>query len=275
VTICLNSPVEELLVDNCVVGVKSLNGHNIKSKAVVANCDFENTYFKLLSKEQRNALLAKEILKGLESIDYTSPVVKINLIVDKLPTFKCLQKDYLKQESVLTGTIHLNTESMKKIDNAYRDALNGKPSDKPIIKMTIPSVLDNTLVPKGSGHHTIGLFIQYAPKEYIWTDDAKKQFANIVYKTVDEYCPGFAKSILYQDILTPYALENEFSLTGGNIFHGAMNLNSIFFCRPFVGYSSYKHKIEGLYSCSSGMHPGGGVMGAAGRNCAKIMLKYL
>jgi phytoene dehydrogenase-like protein len=276
VTICLNSPVEELLIDKkSVNGVEILDGHRVMAKSVVTNCDLNNTYYKLLTKEQRNTLLDEETLKGLENMNYTSPVVKINLIVDKLPNFKCFANTNVQPKDALTGTIHMNSESMKILDNAYKDALNGKISTKPVIEMTIPSILDNTLAPKGSGHHVIGLFTQYVPKDYTWNEETKKQYANIVYKEIENYSPGFTKSILYQDILTPYDLEKEFSITGGNIFHGSMNLNSIFFCRPFLGYSSYKHKIDGLYSCSSGMHPGGGVMGAPGRNCAKVMLRHI
>jgi phytoene dehydrogenase-like protein len=207
---------------------------------------------------------------------FDSPVVKINLVVNKLPQFTCLS--HLKNDNdigknYLTGTIHMNADSMRAIDDAYKEALNGKPSSKPVIEMTIPSILDKTLVPQGSDHHVVGLFTQYAPPKMNWTEETRQQYAKKVYSEIDKYSPGFSESILYQDILTPADLEREFSITGGNIFHGVMNLNTIFFCRPFFGYSSYRQGIKGLYSCSSGMHPGGGVMGAPGRNCAKELLK--
>jgi phytoene dehydrogenase-like protein len=286
VDIVLNAPVEKLLVENkSIIGVNALNT-NIQSTKIITNCDMNNTYFKLLDESQRKHLLDSETLQKLNMIEYNSPVMKINLAVDKLPQFKCLNTltkgDYGEHynteiaRNYLTGTIHMNCETMKDIDNSYREALTGKPSTKPIIEMTIPSILDKTLVPQNSGHHTIGLFVQYAPYKLnigTWNTARKKDFANKVYEEIDKYAPGFSKSIIYDDILSPADLEREFSITGGNIFHGAMNLSSIFFCRPFLGYSNYKHKVNGLYSCSSGMHPGGGVMGAVGRNCAKIVLK--
>jgi phytoene dehydrogenase-like protein len=286
VDIVLNAPVEKLLVDNkSIVGVNVLN-KNIKSPKTITNCDLNNTYFKFLDENQRKHLLDSETIKNLSMIEYNSPVMKINLAVDRLPQFKCLNSlvngNYGEHYSTeiaknyLTGTIHMNCESMKDIDNSYREALSGKPSTKPIIEMTIPSILDKTLVPNGSGHHAIGLFVQYAPYKLnigTWNTARKKDFASKVYEEIDKYAPGFSKSIIYDDILSPLDLEKEFSITGGNIFHGTMDLSTIFFCRPFLGYSNYKHKIPGLYSCSSGMHPGGGVMGAVGRNCANIVLK--
>jgi phytoene dehydrogenase-like protein len=286
VDIVLNAPVDKLLVDNkSITGVSVLN-RNIASPKIITNCDLNNTYFKLLDESERKHLLDSDTIKSLKMIEYNSPVMKINLAVDKLPQFKCLNslvkgnygEEYNTEiaRNYLTGTIHMNCENMKDIDNAYREALSGKPSTKPIIEMTIPSILDKTLVPQGSGHHAIGLFVQYAPYKLnigTWNTARKKDFANKVYEEIDKYAPGFSKSIIYDDILSPADLEKEFSITGGNIFHGAMDLSTIFFCRPFLGYSNYKHKINGLYSCSSGMHPGGGVMGAVGRNCANIILK--
>jgi len=242
----------------------------------------------LLQEQQRKDVLLPEVNKKLMNISYDSPVMKINVVVDKLPKFKCLKtianSDYdgdhyneVVARNYLTGTNHLNSDTYKVIQDAFNDAQVGKASTKPIIEMTIPSILDKTLVPKNSGHHTIGLFVQYVP--YIlsndtWNDDKKRNYANIVYNEIEEYCPGFKDSIIFQDILTPRDLEKQFSLTGGNIFHGAMDLSSIFFCRPIINGSSYKDQsFTNLYSCSSGMHPGGGVMGAPGRNCAKQVIR--
>lgn len=170
----------------------------------------------------------------------------------------------------------MNSESMEQIEVAYNEAMTGSPSMHPIIEMTIPSILDKSLVPEGSGHHVIGLFTQYAPnklKNGQWDEETKREYVQRVYRDIDKYCEGFSNSILFEDILTPKELEEEFSLTGGNIFHGALDINTLYFCRPVVGSSSYESNIKNLFSCSSGMHPGGGIMGAVGRNCANAILK--
>ena len=256
-----------------------VNEKELKSEIVVTNCDHYNTYFKLLDEEQRSKYLKKEDEDRLSKIDYSSPVFKINLIVNKLPLFKCLKNVHNNDSKInediskqyLTGTIHMNSETMEQIEEAYNQAIQGLPSDNPIIEMTIPSILDKSLVPEGSGHHVIGLFTQYAPNKLLsgdWNEEAKREYARRVYRDIEKYCEGFTESIIYEDLLSPKDLEKEFSLTGGNIFHGSLDINSIYFCRPIVGFSGYESKIKNLYSCSSGMHPGGGIMGAVGRNCA-------
>jgi phytoene dehydrogenase-like protein len=296
VTIALNTPVEKFLINKetkSIEGVLIKNHENgeeieIKSNLVVTNCDMYTTYFKLMEEKDRNTLLTEKFNKSLELMDYNSPVFKINLIVKDLPKFRCFndlvnseryQGDYNKlAKEHLTGTIHLNCDNVKMIQDAYVEALSGKPSTKPIIEMTIPSVVDDTLVPKNTGHHVIGLFVQYAPNKLnngTWTNQRKRDFAHKVYDEIEKYSPGFIESILFDDILSPADLESEFSLRGGNIFHGVMDLSSIFFCRPFYGNCTYKQPIKNLYSCSSAMHPGGGVMGAPGRNCALTILNKI
>ncbi|KAF9620525.1 hypothetical protein IFM89_013146 [Coptis chinensis] len=166
-------------------------------------------------------------------------------------------------------------ENMEEIDSASRDAWNGLPSRRPLIEMTIPSVLDRTISPPGK--HVINLFIQYTPYKPLegsWEDTMfRESFAKRCFSLIDEYAPGFSSSIIGYDMLTPPDLEREFGLTGGNIFHGAMGLDSLFLMRPVKGWSGYRTPKRGLYICGSGAHPGGGVMGAPGRNAAHVVLK--
>ncbi|KAL9273669.1 Pyridine nucleotide-disulfide oxidoreductase domain-containing protein [Drosera capensis] len=133
--------------------------------------------------------------------------------------------------------------------------------------------------PLEAGKHVINLFIQYtpyAPSDGSWKDPAyRESFAKRCFSLIDEYAPGFSSSILGYDMLTPPDLEREIGLTGGNIFHGAMGLDSLFLMRPIKAWSSYRTPLQGLYLCGSGTHPGGGVMGAPGRNAAHIVLQDL
>ena len=116
------------------------------------------------------------------------------------------------------------------------------------------------------------MFVQYAPYKLKdgkpWDNESRAEFIRNTYKVVEEYAPGFTESVLHEDILFPSDLEEVFGLTGGNIFHGALSLNSLFFSRPMPGYSDYKTPYNNLYMCGSSTHPGGGVMGAPGRLCA-------
>lgn len=287
----LNSSVEKLIIkDNEIKGLVLENGIEINSKIVISNLDMNNTYFKLLSETDRKNVLSDEFIKSLNKIDYNSPVFKINLVVEKLPEFRCLDsiikntqnyEQYAKEvaPNMFPGTIHMNSESIQAIDDSYLEALNGNPSSTPMIEMTIPSILDKTLIPQGSNHHVIGLFCQYAPYKLSnnkkWDENLKRKFADSVYAEINKYASGFSESILFEDLLSSKDLEEEFSLTGGNIFHGSMDINSISFCRPTTLNSNYKQPLKNLFSCSAAMHPGGGVMGAPGRNCAITALKYI
>ena len=108
-----------------------------------------------------------------------------------------------------------------------------------------------------------------------WDKESRAEFIKNTYNVVEEYAPGFSKSVVHEDILFPPDLEEIFGLTGGNIFHGALSLNSLFFSRPMPGYSNYNSPFGNLYMCGSGAHPGGGVMGAPGRSCALQVLDSL
>ncbi|EEY64218.1 oxidoreductase, putative [Phytophthora infestans T30-4] len=156
------------------------------------------------------------------------------------------------------------------IEDAYLDAQRGICSKRPVIEMNIPTSLDPTIAPPGK--HIALLFVQYTPyepKDGKWSEPGKKErFASQVFSVIDEYAPGFTNSIIDYEMLTPPDLERVFSLPRGNIFHGAMGLDQLFWMRPMPGNSSYRSPIDGLYFCSAGTHPGGGVMGACGRNAA-------
>jgi len=144
--------------------------------------------------------------------------------------------------------------------------------------MTLPSAVDPTIAPEGQ--HVAQLFIQYTPYNLkngkSWTEESTKdEFANRVFSVIDEYAPGFSKAIIGKDVLTPVDLEKIFGLTGGNIFHGSMGMDQLYWMRPVPGWSNYKTPIPKLYLCGAGTHPGGGVMGASGRNAAhKIMRDF-
>ena len=125
--------------------------------------------------------------------------------------------------------------------------------------------------------HSSPLFVQHVPYEpegASW-DQLREPFADRVFALVDEVAPGFSSKVLHREVLAPPDLESVFGLSGGNIFHGAMTPDRLFFLRPFPGWSRYRTPIGGLYLCGAGTHPGGGVMGACGRNAAGEVLRNL
>uniref|UniRef100_A0A0D9Y1Q7 Amine oxidase domain-containing protein n=1 Tax=Leersia perrieri TaxID=77586 RepID=A0A0D9Y1Q7_9ORYZ len=272
----MSKVVSQILVHKTswrVQGVVLADGTEVLTPIVLSNATPYKTFVDLVPAN----VLPHSFLSDIKTADYSSATTKINVAVDRLPQFSCC-KDFNREGGPEhMGTIHIGSESMEEIDLAYREAANGVSSTRPVIEMTIPSVLDKTISPPGQ--HVINLFVQYTPyklSEGSWQDsNVRKSFAERCFSLIDEYAPGFSSSVVGYDMLTPPDLEREFGLTGGNIFHGAMGLDSLFLMRPVKGWSDYRTPVKGLYLCGSGAHPGGGVMGAPGRNAAFVVLEDL
>ena len=121
----------------------------------------------------------------------------------------------------------------------------------------------------------MGIFLQYAPytlRDGNW-DDMREPYGDHVIDLIAEYAPNIRDIILHRQVLSPLDLERRFAITGGNIFHGEMSLDQMFVLRPAAGFASYRTPLKGLFLCGSGTHPGGGVMGAAGHNAAREILR--
>ena len=128
--------------------------------------------------------------------------------------------------------------------------------------------------PGPPGKHLMSMFVQYAPyrlREGNW-DDLKDSFADRCFDILNEYAPNFKRSVIARQVLSPLDIERIYGLTGGNIFQGAMTLNQLFFLRPVPGFAGYRTPIRGLFLCGAAAHPGGGVIGAAGKNAAMAIL---
>nr|XP_046257561.1 pyridine nucleotide-disulfide oxidoreductase domain-containing protein 2 [Scatophagus argus] len=274
VDIFTEKDVGQVLVgsDGAAKGVVLKDGTEIHSKIVLSNATPYVT-FKYLTPQ---AALSPEFIKAVDQIDYTSPVTKINVAVDKLPNFLASPTPDDKPGPHHQCSIHLNCESVEVLETAYKDAMNGRPSARPMLEMTIPSVLDPTLAPPGC--HVVSLFTQFTPyhiegKE--WTNQDREAYADTVFDWVEQYAPGFKESVVGRDVLAPPDLERIFGLTGGNIFHGSMSLDQLYLARPLPSLSDYRSPVKGLYLCGSGSHPGGGVMGSPGWNAALTVMADL
>ena len=262
-----------------------LDGSKLEARAVLSNATPYHTFLELLPGLARDSgvfeesPLPRHFQHHIRFADYACGAFKINCAVDRLPEFTCLPSISRGMPGPQhRGTVHFET-TMEEIETAYREASLGIPATRPVVEMTIPSALDDTLAP--SGKHVVQLFVQFAPYDVNpkighWGDPAfKEAFVQRVFSIVDEHCPGFASSILHYDALSPLDLERIFGLHKGNIMHGSLALHQLGYARPAPGFSSYRTPLSGLYLCGAGAHPGGGVMGAAGRNCANVVLSDL
>jgi phytoene dehydrogenase-like protein len=252
--------------DGRVTGVALAGGEECRASVVASNADARVTFTRLLDPRS----LPAEFVAAVGRINYESASLKINVALAELPSFRALPGSEPGPQH--RGTIHICPD-LDYIERAYDDAKYGRPSERPVLECTIPSVVDPTVAPPGK--HLMSIFVQYAPyalRESNW-DELGERFADRCVDLLDEYAPNFRRAVLARQVLTPLDLERVFNLTGGNIFQGAMTPSQLFSLRPVPGYAGYRTPIKGLYLCGAAAHPGGGVMGIPGWNAAREILR--
>ncbi len=191
----------------------------------------------------------------------------MNLALDALPNFTCLPG----VGAHLRGALSVSP-SVDYMERAYDQAKYGEFSSRPYIDMVIPTLTDPSVAPPGK--HILSCFVQYTPYKLAsgtW-DDKREAFGDTVIDTIAEYAPNIRDIILHRQVVTPLDLEREFGLTEGNIFQGELTLEQLFFARPVPGWAKYETPVKNLWMCGSATHPGGGIMGAPGRNAALRIL---
>jgi phytoene dehydrogenase-like protein len=265
-TIRTNAPVQRITVSGGrATGIVLQNGDEITAKVVASNLDPKRTFLHLLDEHD----VEPDFLAAIRRYRSEGTSLKINLALSGFPDFRCLPGTPGPQHR---ATMHI-CPSIEYVERAWDDSKYGKPSQSPLLEMTIPTMYDPSLAP--AGRHIMGIFLQYAPytlRDATW-DELREPFANRVVDLIEEYAPNIRSIIVDKQVLTPLDLERRFGLTGGNIFHGEMSLEQMFVMRPVAGWARYKMPVKGLYLCGSGAHPGGGVMGAPGYNAAREILK--
>jgi phytoene dehydrogenase-like protein len=260
---CSSKVVRILVRGGEARGVVLAGGEEIHARLVVSCCDPRRTFLDLLEPGE----LPEGFLQAIGRYRSQGTSLKINLALDALPDFRVLPGAGPQHRA----TMHI-CPGMEYLERAWDDAKYGQPSRGPLIEMTIPTLYDPSLAPPGK--HIMGIFLQYAPyrlRSGAW-DEIKESYADHVIGRIAEYAPNMRSIVLRRQVLTPLDLERIYGLTGGNIFHGEMSLDQMFFLRPAAGWARYRTPIRNLYLCGSGAHPGGGVMGAPGRNAARMIL---
>jgi phytoene dehydrogenase-like protein len=261
--IATDAPVREVLIEKGrAAGVVLEDGQVVRGAAVAANVNPKLLYTAMVP----SSALEPNFLRRMRAWRCASGTFRINVALSQLPSFTALPgRDCADHH---TAGIIL-APSLAYMDRAYCDARTSGWSRAPIIELVIPSTLDNTLAPAGA--HVASLFCQHVapqlPEGRAWSAH-REQVADLMIETVDRYAPGFKASVVGRQSLSPFDLEQVFGLTGGDIFHGALTLDQLFWARPALGYADYRAPLKGLYHCGSGAHPGGGVTGAPGHNAA-------
>ncbi len=263
-----SAEVARILIKNDrACGVVLDTGEEIQARVVVSNADPKRTFLTLIEPGH----LDDEFRRSIKNFRISGASVKINLALDGVPSFTAFPTSDIGDPH--RATMHI-CPSMDYIDRAWDDALQGRMSTAPMLECTMPTAYDDSIAPRGK--HIMNIFAQYAPynlREGVWDDAMKNRFADRCLDLLAEYTPNIKNLVLERQVISPLDLEQEYGLTGGNIFHGDLGIDQLYSMRPVAGWAQYRTPIRRLYLCGSGTHPGGGVMGAPGYNAAREILK--
>jgi phytoene dehydrogenase-like protein len=266
-TLFTGMPVNQVLTKAGVAtGVELTNGEEYTADVVVSNADAKVTFERLVGLDR----LPSEFGEFVRRFRFRGSSAKVNLALDALPEFRHAPPG----DAHLRGAISISP-SINYLERAYDDAKYGWYSRQPYLDVIIPSLSDPSIAPPGK--HVMSCFVQYAPYRLHSSDwDTEREaLGQTVIDTLAEYAPNMRDIVRHRQVLTPLDLEREFGLSEGNIFHGELSPDQMFSFRPAPGWAQYRTPIENLYLCGASTHPGGGVMGASGRNAAREILRMM
>ena len=246
-------------------GVFLEDGTEISSRLVLSNADPKRTFLGLVEANQ----LPQDFRHAVAGIKMDGPCAKVNFVLSEEPRVTGMPPDWTPPQRSLFTLV----PSLQFAERCYDIAKFGEIPEELWVDCVVASNVDSTLAPPGK--HVMTTFIQYVPyrlREGTW-DQKRELLGDRVVKKIAQYAPNVPNSILARQVLTPLDLERTYGLTEGNIFHGDLSLDQLFFMRPVAGWAQYRTPIANLYLCGAGAHPGGGVTGAPGYNAAHKALR--
>jgi phytoene dehydrogenase-like protein len=247
-------------------GVVLEDGTEIRARIVLSNADPKRTFLRLVAASE----LSDDFLHAIRGIKMDGPCAKVNLVLDEEPRFTGTSPT----ATPLERTFYTLVPSLVFAEHCYDIAKSGEIPEELWVDCVVSSNADASLAP--AGKHILTCFVQYVPYRLrngsTW-DQKRDLLGDRVVKKIAEYAPNVPNAIVARQVLTPLDLERTYGLTEGNIFHGDLRLEQLFFMRPVAGWSQYRTPIDGLYLCGAGAHPGGGVTGAPGHNAAYQVLR--
>jgi phytoene dehydrogenase-like protein len=246
-------------------GVFLEDGTEISSRLVLSNADPKRTFLGLVEADQ----LPQDFRHAVAGIKMDGPCAKVNFVLSEEPRVTGMPPDWTPPQRSLFTLV----PSLQFAERCYDSAKFGEIPEELWVDCVVASNVDSTLAPPGK--HVMTTFIQYVPyrlREGTW-DQKRELLGDRVVKKIAQYAPNVPNSILARQVLTPLDLERTYGLTEGNIFHGDLSLDQLFFMRPVAGWAQYRTPIANLYLCGAGAHPGGGVTGAPGYNAAHKVLR--
>ena len=260
------SPVAQIDTKNGRArGVVLEDGTEIKARVVLSNADPKRTFLKMVLESE----LPGDFVQAVRGIKMAGPCAKVNFVLSEEPRFTGTPSSHSKLER----SFYTLVPSLEFAERCYDISKFGEIPEELWVDCVIASNADDSLAPAGT--HIMTCFVQYVPyklRQGTW-DEHRELMGDRVVRKIAEHAPNVPNSIVARQVLTPLDLERTYGLTEGNIFHGDLTLEQLFFMRPVPGWSQYRTPINGLYLCGAGAHPGGGVTGAPGHNAAQQTLR--
>ncbi len=261
-----SAPVARILVrEGRARGVVLENGTEIAARVVVSNADPKRTFLGLVEE----AALPEEFRTAVAGIKMDGPCAKVNLVLSEEPRVKGMPPDFTTPQRALFTLV----PSLEFAERCYDIAKLGDIPEELWVDCVVASNVDPSLAPEG--RHVMTCFVQYVPyrlRQGTW-DEKRDLLGDRVIRKIGEYAGNVPGAVVARQVLTPLDLERTYGLTEGNIFHGDLCLEQLFFMRPVAGWARYGTPVPGLYLCGAGAHPGGGVTGAPGHNAARRVLQ--
>jgi len=263
-----SSPVQQIDArGGRVRGVILEDGTEIRARVVLSNADPKRTFLGMVQEDD----LPADFVQAIRGIKMDGPCAKVNMVLTEEPRFIGTPSSYDPQQRSLFTLV----PSLEFAERCYDIAKFGEIPEQLWVDCVVASNADPSLAP--AGKHVMTCFVQYVPyklRQGTWHENRELLGDRVVNK-IAEYAPNVPTALIARQVLTPLDLERTYGLTEGNIFHGDLSLEQLFFNRPIAGWSQYRTPVAGLYLCGAGAHPGGGVTGAPGHNCAHQVLRDL
>ncbi|HEY1491414.1 MAG TPA: NAD(P)/FAD-dependent oxidoreductase [Steroidobacteraceae bacterium] len=256
-----SSPVARILVkDDRASGVALVSGAEIGAGVVISNADPKTTFLELLGTEHLDAGFVRRVAQ-LRTRGVTA---KLHLALERLPQFTGVDAGSLRGRLLVAPNADY-------IERAYNHAKYGEYSQAPMLEVTVPTLADASLAPPGK--HVASVVVQYAPyKLQEGWEAGRQRFTDLIIDTLGAYVPDLRQCVAAAELLSPADIEREFRINGGHWHHAELAFDQFYMVRPVPGATQYRTPLPGLFLCGAGCHPGGGVMGLAGRNAARQVM---
>jgi phytoene dehydrogenase-like protein len=255
------APVASILVEgDRAAGVVLESGERIAAQSVISSADPKITFLRLLGPR----FLDAGFVRRVNHLRSRGLAAKLHLALNRAPAFGGVD------QAALRGRL-LIAPSLQHIEHAYNHAKYAEFSERPVMEITLPTLNDPSLAPPGQ--HVLSAVVQFAPYELKegW-QNGRQRFMDKAMTVLEECAPGLGASIVGSELLTPPDMAREFRSSGGHWHHADLAFDQFYMVRPVPGAAQHRTPLEGLFLCGAGCHPGGGVMGVAGRNAARQVL---